>query len=201
MNSQLYLLTLLACLACNTSKKEVVIKSDSTDVVKDSAKAVVVTTEEQVVVRSGELKEEKGEFVYTIANDYSFVSSPYDFDLSATTIESMLGPEAKTSVEEFEGGEDYDAYSITTITFKDSKISFYSFAGKHFADIYTDLLPFRNGIKVGMTKQDFIKAMALEGEDALKATTYEMLDDYGSMKFSFRDDKLYNIYVSYEEGD
>jgi hypothetical protein len=190
-------------ISCSTPKNESIISQAPASATKDTLKTVadVVAKQEVTQLQTGDLREEKGEWVYTISNEYSFVSSPYDFDLNSATIESMLGAQAKTSVEEVEGGDDYDAYSISTVTFKDSKISFYSYPGKHSADIYTDLLPFKNGIKVGMTKQEFMKAMAIGGEDALKATVYELTDDYGYVKFSFRDDKLHNIYVTYEEGD
>ncbi len=197
------------CIACNNSSKTEVTTDKDTTVVKTDTVAlendpipVAATTAIYDSTRDdGELIEEKGETVYVSRKQYSFISDPYDFYLSASTIEGLLGEEAKTKVVEFEAGEDYSAYSYTTITFKDTEISFYDYAGKHFSTITTNLLPLKNGIKIGMKKDAFRSAMGFSDANASNATVYRLVDDYGQMDFSFQADSLYHICAHYEEGD
>lgn len=148
-----------------------------------------------------ELIQEKGELVYISKNEFSYVSNPYEFYLEAEVIEKLLGDEAETKAQEFEAGEDYSAYTYTTIKYRDTEISFYDYSGKHMATITTALLPLKNGVTIGMKKPDFISAMGYDGVNALKANMFRLLDDYGQMEFSFRADTLYHIYAHYEEGD
>lgn len=196
------------CMACSGSKNESAENNDTTTLETDtvlqentSTVSIVTTTNDSALYVAGELQEEKGEFVYVSSNQYSFISDPYDFSLSAASIEELLGGEAETKVEEFEGGEDYSAYTYSTITFNDTKISFYDYPGKHFSTITTPLLPLKNGIKIGMKKDDFLQALGFLDSNAPKATVYRLEDDYGSIDFSFRADTLYLIYAYYEEGD
>ncbi len=196
------------CLACSGSKNEVAEDSDTTILEADTTiqeNSFMVssdsTTYDSALYVPGEIIEEKGEFVYVVLNQYSFISDPYDFSLNTASIEDLLGEEAQTKVEEFEGGEDYSAYTYSTITFNDTEISFYDYPGKHFSNITTPLLPLKNGIKIGMKKEDFLQAMSFVDASATKAIVYRLVDDYGSMDFSFRADTLYLIYAHYEEGD
>ncbi|MES1182095.1 MAG: hypothetical protein ABUL44_04800, partial [Flavobacterium sp.] len=88
-----------------------------------------------------------------------------------------------------------------TVTSGDTEISFYDFAGKHFSDINTPLLPLKYGIKVGMKKNDFLTAIGFDSVAVADANRYRLTDDYGEMQFYFRADSLYRIYAHYEEGD
>jgi hypothetical protein len=148
-----------------------------------------------------QIVDEEGERVGILPSDYEFLSDPYDFYLGAESITQMLGPGAKLKTEEFEGGEDYEAYSYSTVTFINSEISFYSYPGKHFSDIYTSSLPLKKGIIIGMMKDEFLKAWNIADENASKATVFRLEDEYGMMKFTFRADTLYNIHANYEQGD
>jgi hypothetical protein len=198
---------LLSCIACTIPKTEVAAVQDSasakmdTMVQQTNATEVSPPTSSDTIETIGELTEEKGETIYVVQNQYSFISDPYDFSLDVATIEALLGEEAKTKVEEFEAGEDYDAYSYFTISWKDTEISFYDYPGKHFSHITSPLLPLKNGIKIGMTKDDFLKTMTFSHENALKTSLYRLTDDYGYMDFKFRADTLSLISAHYEEGD
>jgi hypothetical protein len=199
---------LTLCIACNERQKTEVTSDQDTTVVLDDTVVQEInptptasTTSMDSVADDSELLEEKGKFVYVSRNEFSYISDPYDFSLNSTAIEDLLGEEARTKVQEFEAGEDYSAYTYTTIIYRDTEISFYDYSGKHTANITTPQLPLKNGIVIGMKKVDFLNAMGYIGANASKAAVYRLLDDYGQMEFSFRADTLYNVYVHYEEGD
>jgi hypothetical protein len=205
------LLVMAACLlACSGSKT-----TDATTV-EDTISVNVDTVSHQNITMTDttstmlddsiqndddEVIQEKGENVYLSQHQFSFISNPYDFSLDASTIENLLGEQAQTKTESFEGGEDYGPYTYTTITLGDNEISFYDYAGKHFSNITTPLLPLKNGIKIGMKKADFQTAMGFNGELTSTVNIFRLVDDYGNMDFSFRGDTLYLIYARYEEGD
>jgi hypothetical protein len=200
----IFVMVFICCIACNGRKKvEVIADKDSAVIKTDTAvlKNQLLSTTSSSAKDGGGLIEENGEIVYVSKNQYSFISAPYDFDLDASTIEGLLGKEAKTKVEEFEAGEDHSAYTYWTITFKDTEINFYDNPGKHFSNITTPLLPLKKGIKTGMKKDDFLNAMLFNDTNALKATVYKLVDDYGNVNFFFRSDVWYLIKVHYEEGD
>lgn len=204
--STILALGLALCMACSSRNKTGLIENDSTDktdsvVLEDQPVAPIPTAVIQEPPRKGQLVEEKGEMIFLSENEYAFISDPYDFSLSDSAIEGLLGEGAKTEVEEFEGGEDYDAYTYSTTTYGDTKISYYSYPGKHSASISTPLLPLKYGFKIGMSKNDFLTAMKYESADASKANVYRLTEDYGSINFSFQADTLYHIHVFYEEGD
>jgi hypothetical protein len=140
---------------------------------------------------------------YIIQDGYSYIVDPFAFSLDSAAIKEILGEDAIITVVETPGGEDedgtYSAYSYYEVTSPDAKMSFYSYSGKHYADVTTSKIPFRNGVAVGMLKSDFITAMNLPKE-ASKANTFTINDDYGSMSFDFDEEKLSRIYVNYEEG-
>lgn len=196
------------CLACETKKNEsttsdstVVLSTDTVILDNNQTPGITPTANYEPTSTEGDyLMDEKGETVYVSPNQYSFISDPYDFSLDASTIENMLGEGAEKEVEEFEGGEDYGPYKYTTITYQTTSIGFYNFDGKHFSTIDTPLLPLKNGIKIGMKKEDFITAMGFD-VNASQATLYRLVDDYGHMDFTFRMDTLSLIYAHYEEGD
>lgn len=210
-------IALSCCIACDGSKNEATGDKDTlvmeTDTIVQQSYSKETTTSTTA----------EKEIIYA-SDNYGFdVSDPYDFSLSAESIEKLLGKEAKTAVEEFEfiredfntdptteklveededkAEEDFDTYTYTTITYKDTEISFYDYPGKHSSHITTPLLPLQNGIKIGMKRENFLQAMKFDDENSLKATVYEFGDDYGYMKISFRADTLYLIEVDYEEGD
>jgi hypothetical protein len=202
---------LIFCLACNESKRpEETVDNDTTTVIETETEVIEnqpvdptpsTATEEPIMVsRVGELIEVGGKMVYS-SEDYSFLSDPYGFPLDASTIENLLGEKAETKVQEFEGGEDYSAYTYSTITFEDSEISFYSYSGKHSSTIRTPLLPLKNEVMIGMKKEDFLTAMSYDDVNTSEANVFRLFNDYGSMNFSFQADTLYLIHAYYEEGD
>ena len=158
----------------------------------------------------GEVQDTSGEVgvltgdEYEILHQSGLVSDPFDFSLDSAYLQEVLGEDAIITSSITPPGEDeegtYDGYSFYEVSAGKTQMSFYSYSGKHYADIYTPALSVANGVAVGMTKQDFVDKMGL-GEDAIKARKFTINDDYGSMSFFFADDKLTNIYVSYEEGD
>jgi hypothetical protein len=146
--------------------------------------------------------------VYTITNNSLSVGDPFDFSLDTTTIRDLLGIVTFTTTEYPAGKDDYGGeYSAFTYyeAFSDkTTLSFYSYSGKHHADIYHPNLIIKNNIFVGITRQEFIDRMSLEGNGPYEAKVFTINDDYGSMSFYFDgDDKdaLNRIYVYYEEGD
>ncbi|WP_420320890.1 hypothetical protein [Flagellimonas sp.] len=142
------------------------------------------------------------EILYMAAHAYyDFLYHPYDFDLDVDEIKKLLGDEVEVKKKEVEEDEYSDAYTFYTINYQETKLTFYDYEGKHSATITTPLLPMINGIRIGMSHKDFLKAVKLEGKEAQKASTYSIFDDYGAMDFSFRADTLYLIKGYYEEGD
>ena len=137
---------------------------------------------------------------YEIPNESNFISEPYDFPLIEDSLKVRLGPGAAAEVKEFEGGADFGAYFITTVKGGESNVSFYSFSGKHSANIYTPQLPLKRGIVVGMQRADFLKVFGID-ENATATTQFTISDTYGSILFTFSGEVLYNIDVFYEEGD
>jgi hypothetical protein len=206
--SFILLTTMACCVACNRPKQtEATAENDSTIIHTDTVvqESYIETAASVTIADSAanvdELITENGKSVYLSSHQFSFISDPYDFSLTTSTIEGLLGEKAETKSQDFEGGEDYGPYSYYTITFEDTEISFYDYSGKHFSNITTPLLPLRNGIKIGMKKPNFQTAMGFTDANASQATVYRLTDDYGEMDFFFRADTLYLIYARYEEGD
>jgi hypothetical protein len=183
--------------ACTPGSKDQAI-ADSTAVVADTIATPVIAAativEEPITMLAGELTIKGEDTIMDVSNQWSFISDPYDFSLDVATIQGLLGDEAKSKEENYEGGEDYDPYSYYTINYKDSEISFYSYPGKHFSTM-------KRGIKIGMSKNEFLTAMNFAGDSASHVTLFRLFDDYGSMDFRFRADTLNLISASYEEGD
>ena len=94
-------------------------------------------------LRDGIVTIEKTDTIMSFANQWSFISDPYDFALDVSSVQQLLDDEAKVEQEDFEGGEEYNAYSYYTITYEGSKMNFYSYPGKHFSEITTSMLPLK----------------------------------------------------------
>lgn len=112
-------------------------------------------------------------------------------------LRSILGLDAIFKVEAFEGGEDYEPYSVCRLTYGETQCMEYSYSGMHEAYIDTPLLPLKHNIKVGMTKKEFLEKMQLKD---VAANEFELTDDYGSVSFVFVDNVLMRIIFYYEYG-
>jgi hypothetical protein len=170
----------------------------------DTMTSRIIVNQEEVLndsLTSGQLTEEDGELVFEITDRTGFISDPFAFSLDAEEIKQLLGSEANSTIEKFEASQDHDAYTVSTITFGNSKINFHSFSGKHSADIYTSLLPLKNNVIIGMSKEAFVKAFSLNDEEALQVNKFNIVDSYGSMEFLFSADTLSRVKIYYEEGD
>ena len=141
---------------------------------------------------------------YEIFNTGGYITNPFSFTLDSATVQQLLGEEAVITSRSTPAGQDdmgaYDGYTFYEVKAGKTEMSFYSYSGKHYADVYTPKLEFNNGVVVGMTKAKFIEAMGLS-QDTMEAKKFTINDDYGQMMFIFDGDLLANVYVSYEEGD
>jgi hypothetical protein len=201
MKSQLCLIIVfLIFIHCSGPKPETN-ETDSTQIATDS---ISLPSDESDVNPESEntlTSENETEVIYEITTQPGFISDPFDFELNAETLKNLLGPQTQIMEQDFEGGEDYPAYTHITVTCADNELKFYSYSGKHFADINTSRLPLKKGIQIGISKASFLDKMELTGDDASYANTFKIYDSYGEMEFSFKADTLSHIYVSYEEGD
>jgi hypothetical protein len=195
--------------SCTAPPKQESISTYDSTKIADSAVSITRVaneSEEPTAVLSQSIVEKDGELLLEIPNQYSFISDPYDFPLDPQSIADLLGEGAEIKEEKTEAGEDeeggtYEAYSYYTIEGLTDKISFYSYPGKHFATIKSALLPLKNSIKVGISKQDFLDNMNIRGDSLMTVTLFRLSDDYGSIDFIFRADTLNTIAAYYEEGD
>jgi len=127
---------------------------------------------------------------------------PYDFALEVDTIKAILGKDIAIEIDYFEGDYSGDRDAFIKITWKDTEIKFYEDKqGLHFSNITTPKLSVLGGIRIGIPKQEFLKAMQIEDPDAVLASTVVFTDDYGAMEFFFENDILSLIKIYYEEGD
>jgi hypothetical protein len=196
----LLIIASLICSNCSGPKSEAS-ATDSTEVSSDSISLPSEDSDVNSAPENTLTSDEEAEVIYEITTQPGFISDPFDFELSAETLKNILGPETQVMEEEFEGGEDYSAYTYVTVSCKDNELKFYSYSGKHFADINTSRLALKKGIRIGITKTSFLDKMELNGDDASYANTFKIYDNYGEMEFRFKADTLSHIYVSYEEGD
>ena len=122
------------------------------------------------------MPKEQDKIFYLDANKYyEFLYHPYDFELDVDEIKKILGEEVQVKIEKLEEDKYDDAYTFYTINYKDSELSFYDYEGKHSATITTPLLPMINGIRIGMTHKNFLKAIKFEEKEAPKANVYSIL--------------------------
>jgi hypothetical protein len=209
MKSLLFCPVLFAVVCCTAPSKQEPLATYDTLKTSDTVTSIASVTieyEEPVNDIPPTIVNERGELMLEIPNQYSFVSDPYDFPLDAQTVADLLGEgaeikEEQTEAGEYEDGTTYEAYSYYTIEGRHDKISFYSYPGKHFSTIKSALLPLKNDIKIGISKQDFITNMGFDGDSLMTVTLFRLSDDYGSMDFLFRADTLNTISAYYEEGD
>jgi hypothetical protein len=186
--------------ACTQPQKDTV-PSDSTVVAELDSSEVFFSSEKNDTTTGHLVGTE-----YFIQSQQSYVSDPFDFTLDSSVVAQLLGPDVVITSRYTPGGEDeegsYSDYTFYEVTAGDTRMSFYDYSGKHYADISTDALPLKNGIKVGMTKENFLFAMGIDDQNAHTADTFTINDDYGSiMSFYFVGDVLSNVIVNYEEGD
>lgn len=206
MKHVISIILIVVVISCSSQENKTQAVEDSTVSAIDSITAppvIVATTppEQTSIVLDGGLTVKDGDTIMYVSNQWAFISDPYDFSLDPDVIKELLGEEAQSKEEQYEAGEDYEAFSYYTVTYKDTELSFYSYPGKHFSSITTPLLQLKNGIRIGMTKQDFLKAMNFTGDSVRYATLFNLSDDYGYMEFRFRADTLNFIYANWEEGD
>lgn len=215
LRQSVFLASLLILYGCNLSvKQEKLSNSDSTLITDSTLTSMVMGAPNVEGEKKGltvkvqhEMDEDSTEIVFEIANQWSFISNPYDFELDTETVLNLLGEEARLKQENYEAGDDdyfgqYDAYSYYTIEGPGAEISFYSYPGKHYSTITTPVLPLKNNVRIGMSKINFINAMSIISEDRLSTVTkFTLHDDYGYMFFLFRADSLNKIHIYYEEGD
>jgi hypothetical protein len=207
MLTTLMVVLIIAC-ACSSPKSESVV--DSTGVAADAvapdtvaleASASALPIEADAEVGSGGLNSD-GEYVIT--SEQSYIYAPFAFLLDSAAIMEILGEDATIEANYTPSAEDdegrYEAYTFYRVKYGETSMSFYSYSGKHFADIKTPLLPMKYEIVVGMEKGVFLEKMSLSGEEAENADVFTINDDYGSMSFYFSEGKMTRVYVSYEEG-
>lgn len=196
--------------SCSTQNTETASSADSTAAPQDTVFLSAAPTDGRVD-ETGDSPDqsdstdvvEGGEFILT--NQYSYISSPFGFSLDSASLVEILGEGVEiTSVYteggEYEEGGSYPGYTYYEATFENNEVKFFDYSGKHWATIYTPLLPLKNDIKVGDTKESFIEKMEITNPNAIKADTFTINDDYGWMSFYFTDGVLTSVSVSYEEG-
>jgi len=134
---------------------------------------------------------------YVIEDGISYLTDPFDFSLDSASVQKLLGTAASFSVTKTPADEDQEieAGSLYEVTAPGVKLTFATNSSKYHAEISTAKVPFKNGIVVGMSKNDFIKAMDLPA-DASKANAFGIYGDHGSMSFEFQKEKLSHIYVT-----
>jgi hypothetical protein len=211
MNKIFYVIAIGVAYGCAPSQTETT-SADSTNVTADSV-ALVADNDDEIIEDAGMYDADPGEVVaagvlngdqYDMTDQIGFVSDPFAFYLDSATVQELLGEEAVFTSHYTPAGEDemgpYPGYSFYEVDAGETAMSFYSYSGKHSAKIYTPKLELKYGIKVGMTRADFLAALELP-EEAAQATTFTFNDDYGWMGFYFVEDTLRNIRVNYEEGD
>lgn len=200
-----FVLAILAGACSPSDNKEQTSTTDSASLIVDTvstpAVSTSIATEKPEIILDGGLTIKGEDTIIDVPNQWAFISDPYDFSLDVSTIKELLGEGAESKEENFEGGEDYEPYSYYTVTHEKAEMSFYSYPGKHFSTITTPLLPLKNGIRIGMSKQAFLSAMNFVGDSTSNVTLFRLMDDYGSMEFRFRADTLNMIYANWEEGD
>lgn len=214
MNRIVIILIAMCVWACSPSATETTATTDSTTVTIDSTTLVASLDDEPVEEDASMYDADPGDTAprgqldgqkYEIYNQSYLVSNPFDTGLDSAALMDLLGEEAVITSTITEGGQDemgpYDGYTFYELKYDKTEMSFYSYSGKHNADIYTNKITVANGIAVGMKLEDFIAQMELP-EEARQATSFIINDDYGFMGFYFdHDGNLTSISVHYEEGD
>jgi hypothetical protein len=111
---------------------------------------------------------------------------------------NLLGKTAKYKEEKFPGGEDFEPYTVSYLTFGETELMEYSYGGMHSAYIDTPLLSLKEDIKVGMEKDEFLQKFKLP---SLNENVFVIRDEYGSVTFNFFNGTLKGISFYYEYGD
>lgn len=192
----------LLLLSCSAPPKEQDAKTDSvtkpTESTANQYTTVIAEPQTKVIEVSGK-HSILDSIVYlewptllTLPDIFEFSVCNDQYSLAET-----LGKEALFRNEDFPGGEDYNAYTVCYLTFRNSELMEYSYGGMHNAFIDTPLLPLREGIEVGMTKAEFSEKFKLP---ALDQNVFSIYDDYGSVKFRFGNDTLRVVAFYYEYG-
>jgi len=198
----------LCVAACSTPKAETGSSADSLVATADSTDSELQYVDDappDEATPDGSDTPNGGDGEYRIENQNAgLIIDPFRFTLDSATVMEMLGEEATITSIHTEGGVDaegetYRSYAYYEVTFGSSNLRFFDYSGKHFANIYTPLIPVGDSIVVGISKELFIEKMDLE-ENAMASDVFTIVDDYGSMSFTFREGKLFYIYLYYEEG-
>jgi len=178
-------LIILTLIGCSPVQQET--SQDSTALPVDSTTADNIQSTE-----SDDLGEE-----YVIEDGFSYLQDPLDFTLDSASVQKLLGAGTTISVTRTPADEEEEteADSFYEVTAPGATLSFHSPSSKYSMDIATPKVPFKNGVVIGMTKSDFIKAMNLSA-DASKANAFGIYGDHGSMSFEFANEKLDHIYIT-----
>src|ERR1041385_1835078 len=162
MRTFLSLILLSIAFGCSPSQKESG-SVDSTSVAEGDSSEVFFASEANDTTAGHMVNDE-----YVLENQFRYISSPFDFNLDSATVMELLGPGTLITSQYTPPGEDqyggaYEGFYYYDVMAGDTKLSFYSYSGKHHADINTPSLPLKNGVKIGMTKTDFLIAMGKIG--------------------------------------
>lgn len=201
MNYQRVVVLVLILSACTgTPKQEQVVNVDT-----------VVQKVEQQTISTIEIQEVKAPIVsgeYLVEDTLVIIGMPTLLsipDIFAFSVNSekenlinLLGNTAKYKEEKFPGGEDFEPYTVSYLTFGETELMEYSYGGMHSAYIDTPLLSLKEGIKVGMTKDEFLQKFKLP---SLNQNIFVIRDEYGSVTFDFLKGTLKGISFYYEYGD
>jgi hypothetical protein len=195
-----YILTMIVAVwRCTPAQKEEA-STDSTAAVEADSSEVFFASEQNDTTAGTVIGDE-----YVIKNQDGYISSPFDFNLDSATVLGLLGEETVIKSRYTPAGEDqvgsYEAYTFYEVEAGDTKMNFYDYGSKHYADIYTPALGLKNNIKVGMSKDDFLVAMSIDDQRAHDLNIFSINDFYGDMSFYFENDVLIRVRVDYEEGD
>ncbi|KAB5488893.1 MULTISPECIES: hypothetical protein [Flagellimonas] len=167
-------------------------------------KRATMAQSSQITIPKNQAKDTKQgqEEEYTETDDEGRIYNPYDFPLEVESIKALLGHNIIIDTKYFEDEYFPEGYTYTKITHKDTQIAFYDvLPGKHRAHITTPKLSVLGGIKIGTPKEEFIKTMHFRDDKVEKFNTFNLMDEYGTMTFSFRKDTLFLIDGFYDEGD
>jgi hypothetical protein len=201
MNSQRAIILGLILSACTgTPKQEQVANVDTVaQQIEQPTISTVETAEVKAPIISGEYLVED---TIVVIGMPTLLSIPDIFAFSVNSEKenfvNLLGKTAKYREENFPGGEDFEPYTVSYLTFGETELMEYSYGGMHSAYIDTPLLSLKEGIKVGMTKDEFLQKFKLP---ALSENIFVIRDEYGSVTFNFLKGTLKSISFYYEYGD
>jgi hypothetical protein len=185
MKSQRALILVLILSACtSTPKQEQVANVDTlAKQIEPQNISTTNTPEVNAPIVSGEYLVEDTVVVIAIP---TLLAIPDIFAFSVNSekenLVNLLGKTAKYKEEKFPGGEDFEPYTVSYLTFGETELMEYSYGGMHSAYIDTPLLSLKEDIKVGMEKDEFLQKFKLP---SLNENVFVIRDEYGSVTFNF----------------